>query len=281
MSIMENGLYDEYSRLLKELAELLKREGRVKLDDLLSWADKHDVGTFTLSMLIEDLVNKGVVTASKAARKIRGVIGEISLPEEVFWGKGEVTESKAKEEVKLEGRRKVVMEPQLKPPPKPKPVAQRRTTKRKRAVKKPLTSSILSFIGEEAVEKEEVVERGVTKEEEVEEPRVEEQELWEFKEREDGILSYTHPVYEKREVTEGEVLEDDLKKAIRYLNTYWSVGEIRLGLDLQALGIRDPARVIRELLRRGYIERHEIGVINATKKLPRIEGDVSLADILS
>ncbi|OYT62101.1 MAG: hypothetical protein B6U69_02385 [Thermofilum sp. ex4484_15] len=92
---------------------------------------------------------------------------------------------------------------------------------------------------------------------------------------------------EKREKEdEGELshMEDGLYKAIRYLNRYWSVGEIRFSIDLKAMGVRDVRKILRKLLELGYITVSELGVINATEKLPKVDGGErlpkELADIL-
>ena len=72
----------------------------------------------------------------------------------------------------------------------------------------------------------------------------------------------------------------DLEKAIDYLNTYWSVGEIRLMLDLKMMGIKRPEKVLEKLLKLGYVERSPLGVINATDKLPKRRKEKTISELI-
>ena len=199
---------NEYEKLLNEFLNFIRNEKKVKLDKIISWAKSKSIGVFTLSMLIDDLVNQGVIQISKKTRKVKAVIGEVKLPEEVFI-RG-VSVEKAKKEV----------------------------------------------------EKEEKTEEKVQR--------------WEI-----GGSSIVTFFGGSGENLSEENLNEDLLKAIEYLNNWWSVGEIRFTIDLMAMGVKNPEKVIRELVKRGYAVKSDLGVINATDKLPRIKKSVKLSDIFS
>ncbi|RLE50414.1 MAG: hypothetical protein DRJ31_01375 [Candidatus Methanomethylicota archaeon] len=73
---------------------------------------------------------------------------------------------------------------------------------------------------------------------------------------------------------------EDVKKAIEYLNEYWSVGILRFFSDLKMMGVSDPKAVLRALVEKGYVELTSSGVVNATDKLPKVKKAKTLADLL-
>lgn len=52
-------------------------------------------------------------------------------------------------------------------------------------------------------------------------------------------------------------METDLEIAEKYFKKYLSVGEIVAIRDLKALGVKQPEKVIAELIQKGIIERGE------------------------
>lgn len=76
------------------------------------------------------------------------------------------------------------------------------------------------------------------------------------------------------------MLEDELKIAITYLQKYFSVGEIRFRLDL-GNKIRNIDQILRELESRGLVEyNRELGVINATEKLLSMKSTRGLHELM-
>ena len=75
---------------------------------------------------------------------------------------------------------------------------------------------------------------------------------------------------------------DEISLAINYLNRYPSVGSIRFAIDLKGMGISDPEALMRKLLDLGYIVIDELGVVNATDKLPKIDKDsIKLSNLIA
>ncbi|WP_187152677.1 PolB1-binding protein PBP2 family protein [Acidianus manzaensis] len=52
-------------------------------------------------------------------------------------------------------------------------------------------------------------------------------------------------------------METDLEIAEKYFKKYLSVGEIIAVRDLKALGVKEPEKVIAELMEKGVIEKGE------------------------
>ena len=81
--------------------------------------------------------------------------------------------------------------------------------------------------------------------------------------------------------------ERDYLIALYYLSRYWSVGEIRLLMDLKNLGVENPEAVLRRLLEEGVVTRSRIGVVNANmeevrrrlKDAPPLPVTASLTDL--
>ena len=82
------------------------------------------------------------------------------------------------------------------------------------------------------------------------------------------------------EEAEEHVADEDLEKAIEYLNDYWSVGIIRFLEDLKMLGISKPDLVLRKLVDLGYVTYSPIGVVNATGKLPKVKRSRRLSEFI-
>ncbi|AWR97594.1 hypothetical protein DFR86_08565 [Acidianus sulfidivorans JP7] len=52
-------------------------------------------------------------------------------------------------------------------------------------------------------------------------------------------------------------METDIEIAEKYFKKYLSVGEIIAVRDLKALGVKEPEKVIAQLMEKGIIERGE------------------------
>jgi|GEM_PF-1073092 len=143
----------------------------------------------------------------------------------------------------------------------------RRDTKRIKSRKRVKGyQSILKFLKKEEIEK-----------------KVEEKIKEEGKKENEQSLGNTSPISElsSREIERSISKDSDLYKAIQYLNRYWSVGDIRFIEDLKRNNVKDPEKVLKELLEREYVERHPLGVLNATNKLPRLSTKKSFAEMLA
>ncbi|BDC19665.1 hypothetical protein [Acidianus sp. HS-5] len=60
-------------------------------------------------------------------------------------------------------------------------------------------------------------------------------------------------------------MEKDLEIAEKYFRKYISVGEIIAVRDLKALGVKEPEKVIAELMSKGIIEKGE-GCFNLVRE---------------
>ena len=60
-------------------------------------------------------------------------------------------------------------------------------------------------------------------------------------------------------------MEKDLEIAEKYFRKYISVGEIIAVRDLKALGVKEPEKVIAELMNKGIIEKGE-GCFNLVRE---------------
>lgn len=74
--------------------------------------------------------------------------------------------------------------------------------------------------------------------------------------------------------------DEEIEKAIEYLNDYWSVGVLRFISDLKSMGVSDPKAVLKYLVERGYAELTASGVVNATGKLPKVKKARTIVDVL-
>ena len=119
------------------------------------------------------------------------------------------------------------------------------------------------------------------KKEEIEEK--EEEKIKEERKENEQNLGNALPISESssKEIEQSILKDSDLYKAIQYLNRYWSVGDIRFIEDLKKNNVKDPEKVLKELLEKGYVERHPLGVLNATNKLPQVSTKKSFAEMLA
>jgi len=199
-------LSDYYQEILNKLYEFIRVKGRASFEELLRWAGKHEVGTMTLSIALNDLMESGKIRA----------IGELFEPEDLL-------------------------------------------------VAYPVPRMVES-VSEEAEEIEERVEAAREKvEKRIEEAPTEFGELSSSVEVKAKVVEEEPGAKDRMRIT-----EDDLNKAIEYLNDYWSVGVIRFMQDLKLLGVSKPDAVLRKLIELGYVNYSPMGVVNATDKLPKI-----------
>jgi len=240
---------------LRELAERLRayvaiRGGRLSLKELLKWSEEQDLSLLILDALIEDMVSRGVLRASSEREPINiGSQLSVELPKEVS------LPSKSYARLAREAAR-------------PRKLRRRAPAR---------TRSIVDFLG------------GPGEEVEAEQPseaieEVSEELPWPSAPEHPPRPESREPEAPPKEGPEAEAppqpIDEDLEKAIAYLNDYWSVGELRLALDLKAMGVKNPERVIERLLELGYATRSSLGVINATEKLPKASREKSLSEVI-
>ena len=234
-----------YEELLNKFKDYVKRKGRVSLDDMRKWAVENEVGLITLSVIVNDLITNEELRPIGEFKELDEEELALPLPEEVVpsESKEEVLILKPKEEKKKAKREGIL-----------------RTKKEKRVMKTKLSkiSPLFKWSEEEEVE----IETEIKKEEKKEKPSVEERRE---KEEEKVIKIKEEPI------SKVEEYDEDLKKAIIYLNKYHSVGEIRFLIDLESLGVKNPREVMYRLAELGFIIRKPIGVIDATEKLPKVK----------
>jgi len=233
-----------YEELLNKFKDYVRRKRRVSLDDMKKWAEENEVGLITLSVIVNDLITNKELQPIGNFKELDEEALALPIPEEV------AVSSEHEEEVLI-----------LKPEGKE---TKRRETKRtKKEKQRSIARTRLSRISplfkwsEEEVEVETEI-----KEEKKEESKIEEKEE---KEEEKIIKIKEEPV------SSIEEYDDDLKKAIAYLNRYHSVGEIRFLLDLESIGVKNPRDVMYRLADLGFIIRKPIGVIDTTEKLPKVK----------
>ncbi|RLE89917.1 MAG: hypothetical protein DRJ49_01470 [Thermoprotei archaeon] len=231
---MDSG--GEYKSLLKSLVDFVRKKKEISSEELLKWANEHDVGVITLQVLIEDLKSKGSIEVSSEEREISCLLGRITIP-------SSIKIKRVYEEVKRSR-------------PKPK------VRKKERGM------SILDFI-------------------ESEEPSVEEEKVSPIKEREEertpelklalGRETISKFTEERKAIRE----HDEIDLAINYLNRYPSVGSIRFAIDLKGMGVSDPEALMRKLIDLGYIVIDDLGVVNITDKLPKVDREsVKLSNLV-
>jgi len=236
-----------YEELLNKFKNYVKRRGKVSLDDMKKWAEENEVGLITLSVIVNDLITNRELRPIGEFKELDEEELALPLPEEV------VVPSESEEEVLI-----------LKPKGEKKKTRREgilRTRKEKRVMKTKLSK--ISPLFKWSEEEEEIeIETEIKKEEKEEKPSVEERRE---KEEEKVIKIKEEPI------SKVEEYDEDLKKAITYLNKYHSVGEIRFLIDLESLGVKNPREVIYRLAELGFIIRKPIGVIDATEKLPKVK----------
>lgn len=270
---------DELERLMNELKTFIAMKGgKVTCNDLVKWSEDHEIGLITLQTIIQELSRRGIIKRSSKSKSFEVLpLITIEIPEEIqltsatkkstaekrerirrvrksITGVHSILEYVTPEKVEKKEKAIAIVE-------KAKPKVKKEEIKReiKKEVKK--EAKAISVLPPKPTPKPE--KRVVTKEKivEKEEKRVEEVKKVEI------------------EKTKETTFEEDLDKAIRYLNTYWSVGEIRFMIDMKALGVKDPSKVLQKLLELGYVERNPLGVINATKKLPKVSKEEYITEL--
>jgi len=212
---------DYYKRIVNELYRFIEKAGgRVSFSELAKWAEENNVGSITLSIALNDLIEEGKISAPEGFFEPEDYIVAYPVPRIVAIRKGieveKSTEASSVEEVQ--------------------------------------TSSSMCGAAEEKIESLDKV--------------------LEVKEAEKTELK---PVIEE---AEEHVADEDLEKAIEYLNDYWSVGIIRFLEDLKMLGISKPDLVLRKLVDLGYVTYSPIGVVNATGKLPKVKRSRRLSEFI-
>ena len=242
-----------YEALLSKVRDFIKERGRVHLDELLEWASENEVGPITLSMIVNDLIASGEVKGEGSTKELEEPLA-LPVPEILVY-KSALKTGATKEVTLLETK-----------PEKPKT-----KTKTKPSIIE--FSPLFSSIAEEVTEKpkEAPSHEQPAKPEEASGVPLQ----IELVPEERTTPQEPHRV-EPEAVEEEELppeiadLDEDMRKAIEYLNEFHSVGELRFLLDLESLGVKNPKEVLYKLIDLGYVVRLPLGVIDATDRLPKI-----------
>ncbi|MEM4670443.1 MAG: hypothetical protein QW650_07980 [Thermofilum sp.] len=233
----------EFEGYRSELIEFVKRSGRVSAEDLVRWARDKGLTMLTLYILVEEVLETGELRGSGDKRVIDEIFN-LEIPstlepaqpapqlQQPALTKRAPATSHAERREKARGRRRAVAE----------------------------RGSLLKFIAQER-EEQPLPEKGSAERPEaggIEEGGV----------QQEPVESSLELAAELREL----LADEDLVKAVRYLERYWSVGKLRLIEDLENMGVKDPRRVLEDLLRRGLVEVVEpgidgAGVVNAKEEL--------------
>ncbi len=252
---MEN----EFEKLVKQLETyLILKGGIASVEELIDWGDKNGIGAITLQAIVHELLRKGIIEAGEESVMVEGM-PPVELP----------TMLKLKKPAKK----------------REEPAAKKHRPTKRRAKPRDVTS-LMNFISQpEALTKR--------KNEKPQHKPIQKPPVKHVKKEKPTML--LEPVLQKPSVqryeakkAEAEVpptpsseeLDEDLRKAISYLNSYWSVGEIRFLMDMKNMGVKHPENLLKRLLELGYVERSTLGVINATKLLPRIKEKKPLVDLI-
>ena len=226
---------DYYQQILDKLYRFIAKRGdKVSFDELIKWAEENNVGSITLSIALNDLVNWGEIIALEGFFEPENYIVAFPVPRSV-----KIVEEKVEKKEIEEKKEKLEEE-------------------REKIEKKV----------EEEVEKigEKVVEAGLKKEEEQSQSKA---------------ITVVEEEKETSSKLEIETINDeDFRRAIEYLNDYWSVGVIRFLHDLKAMGIPNPDLILKKLINLEYVVYLPIGVVNATSKLPRIKRPKKLSEFI-
>lgn len=237
----ENNYYQQIlDKLYKFIAE---RGDKVSFDELIKWAEENNVGSITLSIALNDLVNWGKIIALEGFFEPENYIVAFSVPRSV-----KIVEEKVEKKEIEEKKEKLEEE--------------------REEIEEKVKEEVEKLGEEEEREREEVVEAG-------------------FKEEEMQSQSKVVTVAEEEKEKEASsrleietINDEDLKRAIEYLNDYWSVGVIRFLHDLKVMGIPNPDLILKKLINLEYVVYLPIGVINATSKLPRVKRPKKLSEFI-
>ncbi len=235
---------NSYEKLLEKIKDFIHSKGKVELSELIRWAKENNIGLITLSMIVNDLLNEGVIKGKGNLRELEEEPLAYPIPEILHTSKEEGLSKEAETKSTIST----------------KSSTQSKMTKLIRF--SPLFSSLEEDIKEKKREKQAIEEKTRKSLE---------------KEKEDN----EHYENEVIKIDEGSIEEEDndilgnfddeLRRAIEYLNEYPSVGELRFLIDLKSLGVKNPNQVLYRLIDLGFIERKPLGVIDATDKLPKIK----------
>jgi len=249
--------YGEYEALLEELYNLVLQEKKITYDYLLKWINEHKISPLTLYLLINDLKKERRVEVSKDSIIIDEDL-KIAIPKEIFLVINE--ENKEVKEIKPSTSKTIIKKEKKSTKPKKKST---RTRSEKRKIV-PATKSLLEFFDAPQQGGQE------RKNEEVSEKIIEEKK----------VEKKTKITEKNTEEIDFDSLEDEnLRKALKYLLSYWSVGKLRFLEDLKGMKVNNPEEVLSKLIDMGYAERTRLGVINLKKEF-RKKPKIYLSDFL-
>ncbi len=231
---------------MDEVYKWIESKGKVTRDELLKWAKENEIGSLIAAIVVNDLLDEGRLIGEGNYEPPSDAPFAPAIPAIIRVPKRARKQRMIIEVKKEEKQHKV------------KPSRQRATVKS--GIKR--TTTLIEFLFEEKAERKKAEERVV------ETPRVESVQVEIEKEEvgEEEKIGGTEEEY--KELAE---YEEDVRKAIIYLNEYHSVGEYRFFEDLKAMGVKNPRQVMYKLLSLGFIVRHKLGVIDATDKLPKVK----------
>ncbi len=246
----------DYEQLLEELNKIIIKKKKITWNQLKEWINSKNIGFLTLSLLLEDLKEKMGVKIKFSEKKILvDEILEIYVPDEIIYHE---IDKINKEEKVIHSYPKLLSK-------KTREKRKEKKSTRPRKISKSSNISILDFLSVEKRIKE-------SKEENKENKSLSSKQ----KEVEETDAEYA------REITIKELADDkDTEIALSYLAKYWSVGEIRFIQDLKRLGVKDPKAVINKLLNKGYIERINIGIINAKEIIKKYKITTPLSEVFN
>lgn len=236
----------EFEGYRSELISFVKRSGKVSAQDLVKWAKEKGLTMLTLYIIVEEVLEAGELKGS----------GDKCVIDEIFNLEIPSTLEPAQPAAPLP----------LQPAPAKRPPAQSLAERRERARERRRAvverGSLLKFFTQEQDRAEQPLE-SVSKERPEAEDSVAESVV-----QAESAEASLELASDLREL----LADDDLVRAIRYLERYWSVGKLRFLEDLENLGVKDPRRVLEDLLRRGLVEVVEpgfdgAGVVNAKEEL--------------
>ncbi|RLE80881.1 MAG: hypothetical protein DRJ52_05400 [Thermoprotei archaeon] len=276
--------------LKKELYGLLRTKGELTFNDLEKWMNEKDIGYLLLYAIVEELSKEPDIVLSEE-RIIIDFTPDLSFtfPSKISIKKQKAVLKKTREE----SREIFPLRPQVRSFSKP---SRRRTEKTKRHRVRGKVIPLLEIARQEAEAKKERPKKPLAREEaeKVEEARqvkFEETKLGKAGYREitvetsvkepEKVISRPEPETIEEESAERilDEFDEDMKRAIVYLNHYWSVGTLRFMQDLKKIGVKDPDELMVRLAEMGFIEVVPEGVINATSKLPKVKRRITLADL--
>lgn len=244
----------EYEALLKELYNQILEHKKITYDFLLEWTRKHKISPLTLYLLINDLKKEKRIITSEDTIIVDEDL-KIGIPKEISLKTQEKREDKG--ELKLFSEKPPIKKRErIKKPRKIKRKAQKKRLEREKPPA--ATKSLLTFLKE------------------AEKRKAEKKKTIEISEE---VSKKENIKQEAYEIDLNSLPDENIRKALKYLLNYWSVGEIRFKEDLKGMKVENPEEVIEKLSSMGFIERTRLGVINLKKKY-RKKPKVYLSDLL-